>query len=268
MRYKAIILFITVMSFLFYGHDAFSGKIYKWVDDKGIIHFSDRQPKIPEKIKGSVEEREVKDSLPANKGKDSGEELPARSPIEYAINATFTIKGSKNLGTGFFISSDGYAVTCRHVIEDNWHSTALLNNQNEFPIRVISMSRKYDLALLLVITPQKTPYLPLRDPTTLIPGGRVFAIGTSAGLQATVTDGVFTGFRQRKSTGEKVLQFSAPVNQGNSGGPLIDEEGQVIGVVSWKYLMRQGVPVSGVGFAIPTGYLKKEYSTYLREEKN
>jgi len=265
MKHRIIPLFIlSILVFLFYHDDAFSGKIYKWVDERGVVHFSDRQPAKKENVKGPIEEREIKESLQGEKEKDSEVKLPARSPIEYAINATFTIKGAKNMGTGFFVSSDGYAITCKHVIEGNWSHMAMLNDQTEFPIKIMSMSRKYDLALLLVATPQKTPYLSLRNPKTLIPGGRLFAIGTSAGLQATVTDGVFTGFRRRESTGERVIQFSAPINQGNSGGPLIDENGEVVGVVSWKYLMRRGVPVTGVGFAIPSVYLTEEYDTYLQ----
>ena len=265
MKHRIIPLFIvSILVLLFYYHDAISGKIYKWVDERGVVHFSDRQPVKQEKIKGTIEEREIKESSPGNKGKDSEVKLPARSPIEYAINATFTIKGDKNMGTGFFVSSNGYAITCKHVIEGNWSHVAILNDQTEFSIKIMSVSRKYDLALLLVATPQKTPYLSIRDPKTLIPGGRLFAVGTSAGLQATVTDGVFTGFRRRESTGERVIQFSAPINQGKSGGPLIDENGELIGVVSWKYLMRRGVPVTGVGFAIPSVYLTEEYDTYLQ----
>jgi S1-C subfamily serine protease len=247
---------------LFSAHVALGGKVYKWVDEQGVVHFSDRQPDAPEKVKGTLEEREVKESLPAETKEDSEITLP-RSPIEYAVNCTFTIKGSKKTGTGFFISSNGYAVTCRHVIEENWSHTARLNDTTEVPINLITTSLLYDLALIQVITPQATPYMQLRDAETLVPGERLFAVGASAGLQATVTDGVFTGFRQTPATKNKVIQFSAPVNPGNSGGPLIDKDGKVVGVVSLKYFMTKGIPVSGVGFAVPSGQLKEEYGIYL-----
>ena len=125
------------------------------------------------------------------------------------------------------------------------------------------MSPKYDLALISVITPTRTPYLSFRNAGTLVPGERLYAIGASAGLQATITDGVFTALRKRDSTGEKVVQFSAPINQGNSGGPLIDEKGRVVGVVSWKYVERKGIPVTGVGFAIPADYVIEEYGSFI-----
>jgi len=125
------------------------------------------------------------------------------------------------------------------------------------------MSNKYDLALLMVTNDQTITRLNPRDPNSMAPGERLFAIGASAGLQSTVTDGVYTGLRSLRSMDERVIQFSAPINQGNSGGPLIDEKGQFVGVVSWKYMSRGGLPVSGVGFAVPSSYILEEYGAYF-----
>jgi serine protease Do len=167
------------------------------------------------------------------------------------------------MGTGFFISSSGYAVTSRHVVEGGIDPMAQLNDQSEYPIRVLAKSLQHDLALLLVLGPGQSPHLTLRNPRTLVPGERLFAIGTSAGLQATITDGIFTGFRKIKATDERVIQFSAPINPGNSGGPLIDEKGRVVGIVTWKFVKKKGIPVSGVGFAVPSGHITEEYGIYL-----
>ena len=125
------------------------------------------------------------------------------------------------------------------------------------------MMEEEDLALLLLLNVGNTPFLSLRSPGTLIPGERVFAIGASAGLNATVTDGVFTGIRSITDTEQQVLQFSAPINPGNSGGPLMDKEGKVIGVISKKYLTRRGVPIAGVGFAVPSTVFKEAFGSYL-----
>ncbi|MCJ7596120.1 MAG: S1C family serine protease, partial [Desulfobacterales bacterium] len=138
------------------------------------------------------------------------------------------------------------------------------NDQSERPVTIVSISHRYDLALLRIMLPGEAPYLPIRNAETLVPGERIFAVGTSAGLQATITDGVFTGFRKLSENEEQVIQFSAPVNPGNSGGPLIDGEGKVLGVVNAKYLMKNGIPISGVGFAVPSGRLKEEYGTFLQ----
>ncbi len=95
---------------------------------------------------------------------------------------------------------------------------------------------------------------------------RLFAIGASVGLQATITDGVFTGFRKLSPTHSQVIQFSAPVNPDNRGGPLVDEKGRAVGVVSMKYHKRRGVPVSGVGFGFLSSHVEEEYSHYLPKE--
>jgi S1-C subfamily serine protease len=257
------VLLIMCFAFLVFGTLAFAGKVYKWVDERGVVHFSDRQPNELEKVKGTLEEREVKEPLPSDEKEESENDQRLMSPIEKAISATFTIKGSKHIGTGFFISSTGFAVTCRHVIGETDNYTARLNNNTEVPITVISTSHKYDLALIQVLAPQQSFSLPIRPAQTLVPGEQVFSVGASAGLQATITDGVFTGFRKIPAMPQEVIQFSAPVNPGNSGGPLIDGSGQVVGVVSVKFLTTKGIPVSGVGFAVPSEQLQEEYGIYL-----
>jgi S1-C subfamily serine protease len=260
---RRIGLLTLCITFLVFGTVAVAGKVYKWVDERGVVHFSDRQPSEPEKVKGPLEEREVKESFPSDSQEKPTAEPRLTSPIAHAISATFTIKGSKLIGTGFFISSTGFAVTCRHVIGETGNYTARLNDNTEVPITVISTSQKYDLALIQVLTPQKSPSLPIRPAEALVPGEQVFAVGASAGLQATITDGVFTGLRKIPAMPQEVIQFSAPVNPGNSGGPLIDRNGRVVGVVSVKFLMTKGIPVSGVGFAVPSEQLQQEYGVYL-----
>jgi len=253
-----------MIAFLPYYGAAGGAKIYKWVDERGVVHFSDQNPLGKEELRGTLEERELKDPAPPKRAEETGIKSPARNPIEYAANATFTIRGSGKMGTGFFVSSDGYAVTCRHVVDGGLTHTALLNDQSERPLTIVSVSHRYDLALLRIMLPGEAPYLPIRNAETLVPGDRIFAVGTSAGLQATITDGVFTGFRKIPENEEQVIQFSAPVNPGNSGGPLIDGEGKVLGVVNAKYLMKNGIPISGVGFAVPSGRLMEEYGTFLQ----
>lgn len=240
-----------------------AGTIYKWVDRSGVVHFSDRKPKGPDIPEGGVEEREVK-SGGAQAGAESASSLTeARSPIESATRCTFTITGARVMGSGFFISPEGYAVTCKHVLAAGAASATLNDGERTYDFKVISESPSRDLALVLVLTPDPTPYLSLRDAGTLVPGERLYAIGAPAGLQATVTDGVFTGFRKNRENGEKAVQFSAPVNPGNSGGPLVDEQGRVVGVVSWKLAAKGAIPLSGLGFAIPSDYVREEYGAYL-----
>ena len=187
----------------------------------------------------------------------------SENSIRKSLDATFSIKGDQNLGTAFFISSNGYAITCKHVLENDQNHIAILNDGSMYPIGIISISEKYDLALIMVIVYNKTPYLSIRDYFTVTPGERVYAIGSSLEFQANITEGVFTGLRENVSTKDNVIQFSCPTNPGNSGGPLVDEQGDLIGVVSWKIVSQNGIPVKGLGFAIPSDYMVKEYSHYL-----
>ena len=264
MNLLRVILILCFALIAFQEMPAFGGKIYKWVDERGVVHFSDQEPDA-DKIKGKVEERELADPSSVQPSKDTVIRETARNPIEYVTNCTFTVKSSKKMGSGFLISSDGYALTCKHVVEDVPNLTALMNDQREAQLNVLFISTKYDLALIQVMLPTKMPYLTIRDAGNLVPGDRLFAVGASAGLQSTVTDGVFTGFRMIESVKGNFIQFSAPLNPGNSGGPLVDENGMVVGVVSLKFFSQQGMPVSGVGFAIPSAQVKEEYGTYTEK---
>jgi S1-C subfamily serine protease len=262
-----LLRFILILSFafLFFPKDfTFAGKIYKWVDERGVVHFSDYDPGT-EKAKGNIEEREYKDPDSIKQPEDTVIRETARNPIEYVTNCTFTIKAPKKIGSGFLVSSDGYALTCKHVVEGVPNLTAIMNDQQEAQLNVLFTSAKYDLALVQIMAPGKMPYLTIRDAKTLAPGDRLFAVGASAGLQSTVTDGVFTAFRTIDAAKRDFIQFSAPLNPGNSGGPLVDENGKVVGVVSLKFLSQQGMPVSGVGFAVPSAQIKEEYGTYLQK---
>jgi len=256
--FTAILALISQFSILCFAETG------KWPDEHGAARFSNPKPQANEL---SCKIVPVKKQPPIFEVKRSGSlKEPAKikkTPVEYAAECTFTIKGKKNIGTGFFISPDGYAITCKHVIEDEPNQTAVLNSMEEYPIGVISTSSEYDLALILVTTIRKTPFLKFRDPFTLKPGEKVYAVGSSVGLRSTVTDGSFSGQRKKLPSEQRSIQFSAPVKPGNSGGPLIDKEGKVIGAISWKLISNKGVPVTGIGFAVPSDYILEEYQGYM-----
>jgi S1-C subfamily serine protease len=251
-------------AFFVHGEDSSAGRLYKWVDEKGVIHFSDREPDSADKVKGILEEREIKESAPPSGQRSPEPRRTARSPIEHAVNCTFTIRGQGRIGTGFLLTANGYAATCKHVVEGGFQPMAVLNDQREVPIQLVAVSQRHDLAIVQVVLPERVDHLSLGDADAMVPGERLFAVGTSAGLHATVTDGVFTGIRKVAQAEQTLVQFSAPVNPGNSGGPLLDEKGRVLGVVSLKYLTRDGLPVSGVGFAVPSKHLIEEFGHFLQ----
>ena len=262
---RRILLLALLFLFLSASNYNIAGVTYKWVDKNGKVHFSDRVPADPD-VKPDIIEQNKNNGAQDNT--NIVNEKPSETsinPLEHTAESTFTIKGSNTIGTGFFISPNGYAITCKHVIEENGRHTAVLHNQEEYSIGIVSKSTEHDLALILVTIYKKTPYLKFRDPFSMRTGEKVYAVGSSAGLQSTITDGLFTGLREHVPTEKRAVQFSAPVNPGNSGGPLVDKDGKVIGAVSWKLLSNNGIPVTGIGFAIPSDYILNEYRGYIIE---
>ena len=251
--------------FLLFVGCASGAEFFKWIDKDGVVHFSDSALKDSNTIVHNLKKQSSNEPYVSSGNEVLDTSIPPQSisTIKSTIDSTFSIKGEHSLGTGFFVSSKGYAITCRHVLENNDNPKAVLNDGSEFPIGVISMNDRYDLALIMVFTDKKTPWVLIGDPMAMIPGDRVFAVGNSMGLQATVADGIFTGVRLNTSTMDNVVQFSAPINPGNSGGPLIDQGGKVIGVVSWKIVSQRGARVSGPEFAVSSDYITSEYAYYL-----
>lgn len=150
-------------------------------------------------------------------------------------------------GTAFAITDNGILATCAHVIRGATHIEARLGKQS-FPASVIAYDPRHDLALLRIAG--KPPALPLGSSKRVEAGQDIRAIGyplaTVLGETLKVTRGNVAGFVPRE--GSRWMQIDAAVNPGNSGGPLVDPQGNVLGVVSAKL---DGQQVDRVGFAIP-----------------
>jgi serine protease Do len=143
-------------------------------------------------------------------------------------------------GTGFIVRSDGYIVTNRHVIDErNADYTVLLASGEQLPARVIYRDANYDLAVLK-ISAENLPTLTLGDSSTLRLGQTVVAIGNALGAyNNSVSVGIISGLERtidaqdangRVETLSGVIQTDAAINSGNSGGPLLDLEGRVVGM--------------------------------------
>lgn len=165
------------------------------------------------------------------------------------------------LGSGFFITKDGYLLTNHHVIasmvDPDYKGYAKLtvklpNSRGEsLPARVVSWDLNHDLALL------KVEYHPqyvfqFAPNSLLIPGQQVTALGSPGGLDATVTQGIVSATRRPLLPMGNVIQVDVPVNPGNSGGPLVNDQGQVVGIVFAGIEQFQGV-----NFAIPGEVIRK-----------
>ncbi len=155
------------------------------------------------------------------------------------------------IGTGFFVSKDGRIVTNLHVIAGATQLKVMLADDSEMEVtRVVAVDRMHDLAIIAVAAKAKVPTLRLGDSDEVEAGDRVIAIGNPLGiLDYTVSDGLISSVRA-VALG-KVLQISAPISVGSSGGPLFNTYGEVIGIAT--FIASDG---QNLNFGMPSNYIK------------
>ncbi len=154
-------------------------------------------------------------------------------------------------GSGFIIDADGTVVTNAHVVADASSVRVTLSDGSELPAKVIGRDTRTDLAVLKVTTDRKLPWLELGHSADVRPGEWVIAVGNPFGLGGTVTAGIVSARGRDIGAGpyDDFLQIDAPINRGNSGGPLFTQDGRVVGV-NTAILSPTGGSI-GIGFAIP-----------------
>ena len=156
----------------------------------------------------------------------------------------------KGMGSGFIISSDGLVLTNAHVVREAKDVTVKLSDRREFTAKVIGLDTSTDIAVLR-IDAKDLPVVRLGDPKGLEVGDPVLAIGAPYGLEQTATQGIVSA-KGRSLPGDAVVPFiqtDAAVNPGNSGGPLFDGSGSVVGINAQIYSRSGGF--QGLSFAIP-----------------
>ncbi|MBT5112604.1 MAG: trypsin-like peptidase domain-containing protein [Rhodospirillales bacterium] len=171
---------------------------------------------------------------------------PIKSKMAKVLSAVATVRIGGGHGSGFFISNDGYMLTNAHVVGDSKKVGVVLNNGIEVPARVIRKLKSRDIALIKVGLHVPNP-LPIRHkPLTRLE--QVYAIGTpiEEGLHSTISKGIVSGFRN--FNGKKFIQSDTSISPGNSGGPLVDQNGNVVGVSVLK-VVTPGA--EGLGLFIP-----------------
>jgi serine protease Do len=154
------------------------------------------------------------------------------------------------LGSGFIVSQDGYILTNNHVVEGADEVTVKLTDDRTFPARVIGTNKAGDVAVLK-IRGSNFPTVKIGNPASSKVGDWVVAIGSPYGLDNTVTSGIISAKSRQLSEDSPthLIQTDVPVNPGNSGGPLFNLNGEVIGINSMIYSRTGGF--QGLSFAIP-----------------
>lgn len=168
-------------------------------------------------------------------------------------------KGRQNavaLGSGFIIGADGVIVTNNHVIDKATSIKVTLDDGTELPAKLLGADPKSDLAVLKVEADHKLPTIEWGDSDKLKLGEQIVAIGNPFGIGTTVTAGIVSARGRDLHSGpyDDFIQIDAPINHGNSGGPLVDLDGKVVGINTAIYSPNGGSV--GVGFAIPSDQAK------------
>ena len=171
----------------------------------------------------------------------------------------------QGVGSGFVISADGYILTNNHVVHEATEIKVKLADGKEYDAKVVGRDLKTDLALLKAEGASGLHALQLGDSDSLKVGNWVVAVGSPFGLEQTVTAGIVSAKGRVIGSGpyDNFIQTDASINPGNSGGPLLNMEGEVVGI-NTAIFSQSGGNV-GIGFAIPVN-MAKEIAPQLKEK--
>lgn len=170
---------------------------------------------------------------------------------------------SQSIGSGFLVNDSGFILTNFHVISGSSRIQVTLSDQSRYTARALDTDRSDDLALIKIEPKNKLPFLRLGDSDHLQVGQKVLAVGNPFGLEGTLTAGIVSSIgrtiqSERNTNLEGMIQTDAAINGGNSGGPLLDSSGNVVGM-NTAILGETNI---GIGFALPINRAKALLSDY------
>jgi serine protease Do len=192
--------------------------------------------------------------------------LPPGSPFQDFFDEFFDrqerggdrpVRPTMSLGSGFIISEDGYIVTNNHVVGEAEKITVSLTDGEEFVAELIGRDAMLDVALLKIDAGKKLPALEFGDSDAVRVGEWVMAIGNPFGLGGSVTAGIVSALHRDINAGnyDYFIQTDASINRGNSGGPMFNLDGEVIGINTMIFSPNGGN--IGIGFAIPSSQAER-----------
>ena len=225
----------------------------------------EQEEDAPEEKPYGLEEHALPETLSTN---DTGKSLTPAQVYELTVNSVVGIRTESTVnafgqeavaasaGSGFILSEDGYIITNCHVISGADKITVDLFNGDSFSAQLVGADSSFDIAVLK-IEASGLPAVSVGDSDKLKVGEEVAAIGNPLGeLTFTMTNGILSALDREINTDgnpQNMIQTNAAINSGNSGGPLFDMDGNVIGVTTAKYSgsTTSGTTIEGLGFAIP-----------------
>jgi S1-C subfamily serine protease len=180
--------------------------------------------------------------------------------IEETLESVVTIRTDINQGTGFIISRDGYIVTNAHLLAGGREMYILDYQQNKHPVELTGYNLTFDIALLKM--PGEYNPLEIGNSEEVQVGEKVIAIGNPLGLQFSVSEGIISAInREGENKINSYIQTDAALNPGNSGGPLINKQGKVIGINNFKIGGGENL-----GFALESNYIKEVVNSIYQQQ--
>ena len=181
-----------------------------------------------------------------------------------------------SLGSGFIIDAEGYIVTNEHVVEraEDLKIQVTTADGKTYDARYVTGDPSVDLALLKIESKTPLPFISLGDTSPNLLGETVLVLGNPVGYGHSVARGILSATNRSLSVEtvdyDGLLQTDAAINPGNSGGPLVDLSGKLVGIASAKmaYSEGGGVPIQGIGFAIPAKKVAERVALFKEEAKN
>ena len=176
------------------------------------------------------------------------------------------------IGSGIIVSPDGYIVTCNHVVDGATQLRVTLDDRRVFPAKVVGVDKLNDLAVIKIDDAKNLTSIAWGDSTKLHPGQTVLAFGNPFGnFPFTVTRGIVSGLNRPNpySTDARrpgaFIQTDAAINQGNSGGPLVNAHGELVGIND--FIISGSGSFAGAGFAVPTQIVKSSVDQIIKNGK-
>ncbi len=179
------------------------------------------------------------------------------------------------IGSGFIINKNGYILTCYHIIADAETISVELKSGKTYEAKIVKIDSKSDISLLKINSNEIFPSLKIGNPSKVRAGDSIIIIGNPLPKEVNMLPKAFkhsvscgiVGSTERVGINHmRLFQLSLPVNFGNSGGPLLSENGEVIGVVNSKMLTFNGYPLEGVGFALSIEETKEILEDYAIQQ--
>ncbi len=253
-RSNRLIAFL-IFACLVFGADAFSASAQ--TTDKTSERLSASFAEVAKRVEASVVNIDTKGKIPEGNQRYSDDDGGGSSR-----------RPTQSVGSGFIVDKAGYILTNNHVIDDASRITVRLQSNEEFTARIVGTDEETDLAVLKIEAGKDLPFIALGNSDKIEIGDWVLAIGSPFGLAQTVTAGIISQTKRETpyaTAFQKFIQTDAAINRGNSGGPLVSMNGEVIGVNSM--IATSTGDYNGIGFALPSNEANYVYRQILQNGK-